>query len=54
MDIQKSTDINMDIHDFWMSSSILHTSVDIHVDIQAKYPYKDILQWIRKQQTSMN
>jgi len=35
MDFQKSTDINMDIHDFWISP-IIHTSVDIHIDIQAR------------------
>jgi len=35
MDIKKSTDINMDIHDFLCQSSIIHTMVDIYIDIQA-------------------
>jgi len=36
MDFQKCTYINMDIHDFWMSDcNIIHTNVDIHIDIQA-------------------
>ena len=28
-------DINMNIHDFLCQSSIIHTSVDIHIDVQA-------------------
>jgi len=35
MDFQKSTNINMDIHIFWMSFSIIHRSVGIHIGIQA-------------------
>ena len=27
MDFKKSTDINMDIHDFWMSVLIIHKTV---------------------------
>jgi len=37
MDFQKSTDINMDIRMiFGCQSSVIHTSVDIHMDIQAR------------------
>jgi len=36
MDFQKSTDFNTDIHDFGWQSSIIHTSVDIHIDTQAR------------------
>jgi len=32
MDFQKTTNINMDIHDFWMS---VPKSVDMNIDIQA-------------------
>ena len=32
---------------FLCQSSVIHTSVDIHIDIQARiYPCKDILQWM--------
>jgi len=35
MYLKKSTVIQMDIHDFWMPDFILHTTVDIHIDMQA-------------------
>jgi len=46
MDLEKSTDINMDIHDFWMS--VLHYPLAWIFKLISKqgYPYKDILQWI--------
>jgi len=53
MDFRKSTGFHTDIHDFWIQSSILHTSVDeyhmyINVNItlisKQGYPCKDILQ----------
>jgi len=51
MDFKISTDINMDILIFGCQYSIIHTSMDINIDIQAGisrgiYPCKDILQWI--------
>jgi len=55
MNFRKSTVIHTDIHDVWMSAFNLHTSVDIHINIQAGeyiqgYPYKIIyarilMQW---------
>jgi len=36
MDSEKITDINMDIHNFWMSVPLsMQVHVDIHIDIQA-------------------
>jgi len=37
MYFQKSTDMKMDIHDFWMTVfNYMHTSVDIHIDIPSR------------------
>jgi len=36
MDFQKSMDINMDIHEFWMTRLQLSISVDIHIDNQER------------------
>jgi len=38
MDVQKSADIDMDIdiHNCWMSVFIIHKSVDIYINIQAR------------------
>ena len=44
--LQKSTDINMNIHDFWMCLQ-LFTQVRITTLISKQgYPWKDILKWI--------
>jgi len=55
MDFQNSTDINMDIHDFRIQSSIIRARVDIHIDIQAGISMQGHSATdIRKQQISMN
>jgi len=45
----------MNIHDFGCQYSIIHTSVDIHIDIQAGISMQGYSEMdIRKQQISMN
>ena len=55
MDFQKFLDINMGIHDFLCQSSIIHTSVDIRIDIQVRISLQGHSAMdIRKQCISIN